>query len=83
MVQSSSEVRMDKRRKERMNVFRDFSDCIQSVVVSVVIKRKIRLTIQSLLEVIMVNEGRKGQNVFRETCVHIQSVVEIRFVHFF
>ena len=50
---------------------------------SVVIKQKIRLTIQSLLEVIMVNEGRKGQNVFRETCVHIQSVVEICFVHFF
>ena len=49
---------------------------------SVVIKRKFHVTIQSLLEVIIVNEGRKGQNVFRETCVHIQSVVEIRCVSF-
>ena len=31
-IQSSSEVRIDKRRKERMNVFREFSDCVQSVV---------------------------------------------------
>ena len=31
-VLSSSEVRMDKRRKERMNVFRELCDCVQSVV---------------------------------------------------
>ena len=31
-IQSLSEVRIDKRRKERMNVFREFSDCVQSVV---------------------------------------------------
>ena len=30
-VQSLSEVRMDKKRKERMNVFRESSDCDQSV----------------------------------------------------
>ena len=31
-VQSPSEVRMDKRRKERMNVFREYCDSVQSVV---------------------------------------------------
>ena len=51
--------------------------------VFVVIKQKIRFMIQSLSEVRMVKEGRKEQNVFRETCVHIQSVVKICFVHFF
>ena len=51
--------------------------------VSVVVKQNIRLTIQSLLEVTMLNVGKKGQNGFRETCVHIQSVVEIRCVHLF
>ena len=30
--QSPFEVRIDKRRKERMNVFRESSDCVQSVV---------------------------------------------------
>ena len=31
-IQSLSEVRIDKGRKERMNVFREFCDCVQSVV---------------------------------------------------
>ena len=50
--------------------------------VFVVITQKIRITIQSLSEVRMINEGRKEQNVFREICDYIQSVVECLFCFF-